>query len=474
MTGRSRSPPSASLSPTRSGLPPASTRTRARSTRWPAWASASSRSAPSRRGRSRAIRSPRLFRLAEDAAVINRMGFNNAGLDAIVAAASRRAARRGPVGVNIGMNRDGADPERDYPALDRRGRAATPTTSSINVSSPNTPGLRDLQSEARLRAILRARGRGACHAAPPLLVKLAPDLDDAALATASRPCSRAASTGLIIANTTLDRPAGLRSPARGRGGRAIGRAAVRALDRNARPRPSPGRAAASCWSASAASRPAPRPGQNPRRRHAGPALYRLRRSRPGAAAAPQGRACRRPPRRRLRLHRRGGRHRLMQHLSGFAPLCPRYDGFILDLWGVIHDGVTPIPAPSIASRAWSRRASAWPCSPTRPAGPHRRGRRCARWASPTPIPEPAHLRRSGASGAARPHRSVVRGPRPARLPSRAGARPQRDRRPRPRSRRPRRPRPTLFSTPAPTTSAARRAWRRSSRSCTPAPTRACR
>src|SRR5215472_2279637 len=98
---------------------------------------------------------PRLFRLDADQAVINRMGFNNGGLAAYVA---RLAARpRGPVvlGANVGINKDGAEPERDYPAMIA---AVAPYAdyAVINVSSPNTPGLRDLQGEARLRGILRA------------------------------------------------------------------------------------------------------------------------------------------------------------------------------------------------------------------------------------------------------------------------------------------------------------------------------
>src|SRR5271156_6114596 len=98
---------------------------------------------------------PRLFRLAADRAVINRMGFNNCGLDAYVArlAAYRAAHGRAgvPIGANIGINKDNAVPERDYPAL---AAAVAPHADYIvvNVSSPNTPGLRDLQGEARLRA----------------------------------------------------------------------------------------------------------------------------------------------------------------------------------------------------------------------------------------------------------------------------------------------------------------------------------
>ena len=96
---------------------------------------------------------PRLFRLTEDRAVINRLGFNNAGIDTYLANLAWRP-RDLPVGGNIGINKDGADPERDYPAMVA---ALTPFVDyiAINVSSPNTPGLRDLQGEARLRAILQ-------------------------------------------------------------------------------------------------------------------------------------------------------------------------------------------------------------------------------------------------------------------------------------------------------------------------------
>ena len=124
---------------------------------------------------------PRLFRLTADAAVINRLGFNNAGLDAYLARLAQRP--RGPVvlGANVGINKDAADPERDYPALIA---AVAPLVDYvvINISSPNTPGLRDLQGEVRLRAILRAVADRVPHR-PPVLVKIAPDIsDDAYLA----------------------------------------------------------------------------------------------------------------------------------------------------------------------------------------------------------------------------------------------------------------------------------------------------
>lgn len=152
---------------------------------------------------------PRLFRLMPDEAVINRMGFNNGGLDAY---RSRLAAtRRGdvPVGANVGINKEGADPPRDYPALIA---AVAPHAdyTVINVSSPNTPGLRDLQGEAQLRSILRAVA--AVPNRPPLLVKIAPDLTDPALAAIVETCAAEGVQGLIVSNTTISRPPALRSP----------------------------------------------------------------------------------------------------------------------------------------------------------------------------------------------------------------------------------------------------------------------
>ncbi len=119
---------------------------------------------------------PRLFRLPHNRAVINRMGFNNAGIDAYVAHLASLSDRPCPFGANVGINKEGADPERDYPALVA---AVAPFADyvTINVSSPNTPGLRDLQGEARLRAILQAVA-AQVPVRPPVLVKIAPDLSE--------------------------------------------------------------------------------------------------------------------------------------------------------------------------------------------------------------------------------------------------------------------------------------------------------
>ncbi|MBR0679670.1 quinone-dependent dihydroorotate dehydrogenase [Roseomonas eburnea] len=157
---------------------------------------------------------PRLFRLTEDAAVINRMGFNNGGLDGYTARL-RSLPRPLPAvfGANVGINKEGADPERDYPALYA---AVAPYADyvTMNVSSPNTPGLRDLQGEERLAAILDAIAakRAGLAEQPPLLVKIAPDLAEDALGPIVEACAARGVAGLIVSNTTIARPATLRSP----------------------------------------------------------------------------------------------------------------------------------------------------------------------------------------------------------------------------------------------------------------------
>jgi dihydroorotate dehydrogenase len=159
---------------------------------------------------------PRLFRLPEDQAVINRMGFNNAGLDVFLINLAKADRRGFALGANVGINKEGADPERDYPALVA---AVSPLVDyvTINISSPNTPGLRDLQSEARLRGIL-----GLVHSDKPIFVKIAPDLDALALEAVIGVCLEARAAGLIISNTTLARP-DLRGRHRGEAGGLSGR-----------------------------------------------------------------------------------------------------------------------------------------------------------------------------------------------------------------------------------------------------------
>jgi dihydroorotate dehydrogenase len=146
---------------------------------------------------------PRLFRLAGDRAVINRMGFNNGGIENFrrnLAAADRSNVA---LGANVGINKDGANPETDYPALVA---AVAPHADyiTINISSPNTPGLRDLQTEQRLAGILDA-----ITTAIPLFVKIAPDLSGDGLSAVVETCLARNVTGLIISNTTITRPASL-------------------------------------------------------------------------------------------------------------------------------------------------------------------------------------------------------------------------------------------------------------------------
>jgi dihydroorotate dehydrogenase len=163
---------------------------------------------------------PRLFRLPADEALINRMGFNNAGADALAAriAAARRHLPDGfVIGVNIGRNRDG-DLD-DYPSA-ARSVASVADYVAINVSSPNTPGLRDLQEPSTLTDLLAAVRAAA--PARPVLVKLAPDLEPTARATLVAAAVAAGAAGVIGSNTTLRRD-GLRSGAAAEAGGLSGR-----------------------------------------------------------------------------------------------------------------------------------------------------------------------------------------------------------------------------------------------------------
>jgi dihydroorotate dehydrogenase len=150
---------------------------------------------------------PRLFRLAEDRAVINRMGFNN---DGHAAARARLVARRrgaGPVGVNLGANRDSSDRIADYVA-GIEAFSGIADYLAVNISSPNTPGLRALQSRLELTALLgrlnQARARQSGR--PPMLLKIAPDLRDDELADIAQCCGGGTVDGIIVSNTTIARP----------------------------------------------------------------------------------------------------------------------------------------------------------------------------------------------------------------------------------------------------------------------------
>ncbi len=160
---------------------------------------------------------PRLFRLPEDRALVNRLGFNNEGLEAVAGRLAGRDPRGGVVGVNIGMNRDAAVPADDYrQGLQRFYPLADYVT--VNVSSPNTPGLRALQaaeSLAPLLEVLLATRQALVESGQPrkpLFVKVAPDLDEPGEAAVADVARRLAIDGLIVGNTTVSRPPGLRSP----------------------------------------------------------------------------------------------------------------------------------------------------------------------------------------------------------------------------------------------------------------------
>lgn len=158
---------------------------------------------------------PRLFRLAEDRAVINRMGFNNEGLDAFAARLARRNGRPGVVGANIGANKDAADRTADYVVgLQRLWPLADYFTA--NISSPNTPGLRALQTRAALDELLGRMGEArsaltAAHGPKPLFLKVAPDLDHGEIGQIAEACLKGGIDALIVSNTTVERPASLKS-----------------------------------------------------------------------------------------------------------------------------------------------------------------------------------------------------------------------------------------------------------------------
>ena len=158
---------------------------------------------------------PRLFRLDADRAVINRMGFNNEGAAVVAGRLSRRQHSLGPVAVNLGKNKDAADAAADYAMLAET-LAPLADFLVLNVSSPNTPGLRALQHTEALIGIVRAaraaRDRAIIAAPPPLLLKIAPDLDSAEIADIARVAMDEKLDGIVISNTTVSRPASLLSP----------------------------------------------------------------------------------------------------------------------------------------------------------------------------------------------------------------------------------------------------------------------
>ncbi len=161
---------------------------------------------------------PRLFRLERDEAVINRMGFNNDGAEAVLRRLAARANHGGIVGVNVGANKDSTDRVADYVKLIET-FAPVASYFTVNVSSPNTPGLRNLQQSAALDELLAkvidARERVRRNAGDsPVLLKIAPDLSLSELDDVVHIARSRRVDGMIVANTTLARPSTLREQAR--------------------------------------------------------------------------------------------------------------------------------------------------------------------------------------------------------------------------------------------------------------------
>lgn len=159
---------------------------------------------------------PRLFRLVEDEAVINRMGFNNDGSEAVAGRLRGRRSMSGIVGANIGANKDSSDRIADYATMTRI-MAPLANYLTVNISSPNTPGLRALQDEGALNALLDAvlEARGALST--PVFLKLAPDLDVSDIDSICRIALDKKLDALIVSNTTISRPH-LKSPHAGETG----------------------------------------------------------------------------------------------------------------------------------------------------------------------------------------------------------------------------------------------------------------
>ncbi|UAL10227.1 quinone-dependent dihydroorotate dehydrogenase [Caulobacter segnis] len=166
---------------------------------------------------------PRLFRLTEDQAVINRMGFNNGGLESFAQRLSARKEKGGVVGANIGANKDATDRIQDYvTGLTQLWGLSDYFTA--NISSPNTPGLRALQTKAALEELLgrlsetRAALRIASGADYPVFLKVAPDLEDGEVEAIVETVVGAGLDAIIVSNTTIARPDTLRSAQAGEGG----------------------------------------------------------------------------------------------------------------------------------------------------------------------------------------------------------------------------------------------------------------
>ena len=266
--------------------------------------------------------------------MINRMGFNNGGIEVFLRNLQKVDRGRVALGANVGINKEGANPEVDYPALVK---AVSPYADyvTVNISSPNTPGLRDLQGEARLAGILSAISTDR-----PVFVKIAPDLSEDGLEAVVAACMAKKVAGLIVSNTTIARPASLQGRHKGEAGGLSGaplfapstamlarayRLAGRKLmligaggistPEDVLAKILAGASLVQVYTGFA---------------YQGPAM--IPRLKTGLAALLRARG----------LCERGGCDR-SRGMSGFSALAGQYDGFIVDLWGVVHNGVTPYP-----------------------------------------------------------------------------------------------------------------------------------
>lgn len=165
---------------------------------------------------------PRLFRLTDDRAVINRMGFNNGGLEAFAGRLSRRAGKTGVVGANLGANKDSVDRIGDYvTGLTRLW--GLPDYFTVNISSPNTPGLRGLQEAGAMDELLgriseaRAELSGDAPSVP-FFLKVAPDLDSIQIERIVEQARNYGMNAIIVSNTTIARPESLKSTHKAEGG----------------------------------------------------------------------------------------------------------------------------------------------------------------------------------------------------------------------------------------------------------------
>jgi len=159
---------------------------------------------------------PRLFRLSEDRAIINRMGFNNEGLEPFAARLTRRP-KRTPIGANLGANKDTEDKAADYVAGLKR-LAGLADYFTVNISSPNTPGLRALQGREALDDLLGRINEARPADGAPVFLKIAPDLIGEEIGMIVEASLAHQIDALIVSNTTLERPATLKSGFAGEAG----------------------------------------------------------------------------------------------------------------------------------------------------------------------------------------------------------------------------------------------------------------